>query len=198
MKILLLIIITYFSSSAFAQGYEYQYPKKVKDPQLEYQLPDKDSVNRTTPEVSMYYIRSGYSVGNIADEFSSFTPGGLGTRRYADEFYYGLDFSTHYGAEGRQAFMTSFQLGHHFLTLRHRIKPYIGVNFGYASLKDTENKNRPSGNGINLGLDFGFQVFKVGPFSTSTGFKFDHAILNNKEVSNLNFYDIYFMFGFGF
>lgn len=195
-----LIILFLFPFSALAQEYEYQYnPKKEKkDPQLEYQLPNANEVNRTTPEVAMYYIRSGYSVGNINSEYSSFTPGGLGTRRYADEFYYGVDFSTHYGAEGMQAYMTSFQLGHHFLTLRHRIKPYIGFNFGYASLRDVDDKNRPSGNGVNLGLDFGFQVFKVGPFSTSTGLKFDHAIINNKDAANLNFYDLYFMFGFGF
>lgn len=198
MKIIFFIGALFLSISVHAQDYEYQSPRNKKDPQLEYTLPDRDSINRTTPEVSMYYLKSGFSVGSVNGENSEFTPGALGTRRYADEFYYGAELSTHYGAEKMQTSMVNIQFGHHFLTWRHRIKPYIGGSFGYAKLADTTDLKRPGGSGVALGLDLGFQLWKIGPFSVNSGLNMYQIMYNNKDAKNSSFQDIYFMFAFGF
>lgn len=195
----LIFLITFFSLPVLAQDYDYQYPRKEKkDPQLEYTLPDRNNVNRTTPEVSMYYLKSGYSVGSVLGENSQFTLGGLGTRRYADEFWYGAELSTHYGAEKMQTTLINVHFGHHFLTWRHRIKPYIGGSFGYAKLSDSSDLNRPEASGVALGLDLGFQMWKIGPFSLNSGVNIYQIMYGKKEVPNSSFQDIYFMFAFGF
>lgn len=202
MKSIICLLIILISAPVFAQsGYypEYQVdPNNKKDKQLEYTLPDRDSINRTTPEVSMYYLKSGFSVGTVNGENSQFNLGALGTRRYADEFYYGAEISTHFGAEQMQTTMMNINFGHHFLTWRHRIKPYIGGSFGYAKLADSSSLNRPGGSGVSMGLDLGFQVWKLGPFSINSGLNIYHIVYGNKETTSSDFHDMYLMFGFGF
>src|SRR5690606_12750990 len=95
------------------------------DKQLDFQVTPFDKNFNQTPERAKYYYRSGYSVGNIGGEKGNFTLSSIGTRRYADEFYYGLDYTSRYGLEGLQSNSFSMTMGHHFLTLKHRVKPYI-------------------------------------------------------------------------
>lgn len=198
MKQFLLLLTFLLPFSAFGQYYEeYQYDKTKKDPQLEYSVKPEE-VNRTTPESSFVYLKSGFSVGTVNEVNSQFTPAAIGTRRYADEFYYGAELSTHFGAEKMQTTIMNVQFGHHFLTWRHRVKPYIGGSFGYATLKDSDNKKRPEGSGIALGLDLGFQIYKVGPFTVNTGLNLHQIKYNKPETPNSNFQDIYFMFGVAF
>lgn len=200
MKTLIIFLVSLVSLTAFAETDDYGRPikKNSKDPQLEYSLPDKDSVNRQTPESSMYYIKSGFSVGSAYDLSSQFTLGGLGTRRYADEFYYGAEISTHYGAEQSNTLITNITFGHHFLTWRHRIKPYIGGNFGYAKLSDGSPMGRPGASGINMGIDIGFTIWTMGSFSINTGLNVQHVMYGNKAVPTSNFQDLYMMLGIGF
>ena len=198
MKILSLLLC-FISINAFAQQYqEYQYDNKPKkDAQLDYTT-ESPEVNRTTPESTLLYLKSGFSVGTVNGLNSQFTPAALGTRRYADEFYYGAEYSTHFGAEKMKTSLVNVQFGHHFLTWRHRVKPYIGGSFGYATQSDTSDKKRPSGSGIGLGLDLGFQIYKIGPFTMNTGINLHQIKYNKPETQNSNFQDIYFMFGVAF
>lgn len=197
MKYLTLLCLL-FSHIAYAQYDEYQYPRNnKKDPQLEYTL-QPEEVNRTTPETTMAYIKSGFSVGSVGGENSQFTPAALGTRRYADEFYYGAELSTHSGNDKYKTTLMMVQFGHHFLTWRHRVKPYIGGMFGYATLKDGSDKDRGEGSGVAMGLDLGFQIYKVGPFVVNTGLNIYSMNYNKPETKNSNFQDIYLLFGVNF
>jgi hypothetical protein len=200
MKTLLIILISILCLPAFAETDDYGRPinSNKKDPQLEYSLPDKDSVNRQTPESVMYYLKSGFSVGTAYDQSSQFTLGALGTRRYADEFYYGAEISTHFGAEQSNTFMTNIVFGHHFLTWRHRIKPYIGGSFGYAKLSDTSSLNRDGASGVAMGVDVGFTIWNMGAFSINSGLNIQHIMYGNKTVPASNFQDLYMMLSIGF
>ena len=152
----------------------------------------------TTPETPYYYLRGGTSVGNLGEKQSSFVLGALGTRRYADEFFYGTEFSTHYGAEEYQTTLININMGYHFLVWKHRIKPYVAVNFGYGFIKDTTELSRPEGSGVNMGLDFGFDLFSLGLVKTFTGIKYDHLITNRQELKSSSFLDLYFGIGIRF
>lgn len=201
MKHIIIFLSLVVSSTVFAQTDDWGRPIKnsdKKDPQLEYTLPDKDKVNRQTPESVMYYIKSGFSVGSAYDQNSQFTLGALGTRRYADEFYYGAELSTHFGAEKSNTLMTNITFGHHFLTWRHRIKPYIGGSFGYAKLSDTSDVGREEASGIAMGVDLGFTIWNMGIFSINSGLHIQHIMYGNKTVPNSNFQDLYMMFTVGF
>jgi hypothetical protein len=202
MKTLIILLMSFVSFTALAQTDDYGRPLKNsggKDPQLEYTLPDKDNVNRRTPETAMYYLKTGFSVGSAYEQNSQFTLGGLGTRRYADEFYYGAELSTHYGAEQSNTLMTNITFGHHFLTWRHRIKPYIGGSFGYAKVSDSSSGlNRGAASGIAMGVDVGFTIWTMGAFSINSGLNIHHIMYGNKEVPNSNFQDLYMMLSVGF
>lgn len=197
MKLILLIITSILSFPAFAQYYQqYKFDStdnKKKEEQSEpYQPP------RTTPETVYYYLKSGYSVGAINDEASSYSFGAIGTRRYSDEFYYGTDFSSHFGNKKMRTTLIDVTFGYHLLTTNNRIKPYIGASFGYASQSDSSDKKRPEGNGIAVGLDIGFTIYQKGPFMVNSGFNYHSISYNKKETGNSNFQDIYMMFAVAF
>ncbi len=190
MKIAYLIITLLFPLSLMAQS-------KNTDKELDFQVTPFKNFNQT-PESARYYYRTGYSIGSIGNEKGNFNLSSLGTRRYADEFYYGIDYSYRYGLEGLSANTFSFAMGHHFLTLRHRIKPYIGGAFGYTSVTDKSELGRPKSNGINLGLDVGFEIWGFSFLSINQGIRLDYNFLNEKTYDTMNFQELYMMLNFRF
>ncbi len=190
------LFMFFISINCFANYDRYEYTDKKKDPQLEYTL-ESPEVNRTTPESSFYYLKSGFSVGSVNGEPDDFTFGALGTRRYADEFYYGFEYSTHTNSSKLKTSMFNVQFGHHFLTWRHSVKPYIGGSFGYSTLEG-KGSNEYDAAGVAMGLDLGFQIYKSGPFRVNTGVNIHNVNFNKKEIKDSNFRDMYIMFGVGF
>ena len=193
----IILVLSILKPLAVSAQYEDDYSfSKKKDIQLEEQK-EEVKVNRTTPETSFGYLKSGFSVGTLMGENQQFVPAALGSRQYADEFYYGAEVSTHTADEIRTT-LTKVQFGHHFLTWRHRIKPYVGGMFGYASVKDSSDQKRISSNGVTYGLDLGFSIVRSGPFSVNTGMTIQKVSHSKKDVEDSNFKDIYLMFGVNF
>jgi len=193
----IVVLLSFLKPLVVSAQYDEDYSfSKKKDIQLEDKKEDVQ-VNRTTPETSFGYIKSGFSVGSLLGENQQFVPAALGTRQYADEFYYGAEISTHTADEIRTT-LTKVQFGHHFLTWRHRVKPYVGGMFGYANVKDTSDQKRISTNGISYGLDLGFSIVRSGPFAVNTGITFQKVSHSKKDIQDSSFQDIYLMFGVNF
>ena len=191
MKHIFLIIVLLFTCQSFAQSKD--------DKQLDFQVDPFDRTRSHTPEYAKYYFRTGYSVGGVGAEKGNFVLGAVGVRRYADEFYYGLEYASRYGLDGLKINALTLNTGHHFLTLRHRIKPYVGGYFGYTTLSDSsETLQRPSANGVNVGLDVGFEIWSLGFLSINQGLRLDYSFLNKKEYNSVNFQELYLMVNFRF
>lgn len=160
-----------------------------------YNQPQETKKQLTTPELSFFYYRTGYSVGKVGDYQDSFKTNSIGHRRYADEFFYGFELTSHFADKIKnQSYNVS--MGYHLLTLRHKIKPYGAVYFGMADVDD--KKGRGDGKGINLGLEVGARVWKHGIFSSDVGIRYDKGSLNNNAVSSYNHLDMFILFGFLF
>lgn len=195
-KLILSSLLMLPAFSAFALE-EYQYPRtKNADPQLEYNLgQEKPEVNRTTPESSMFYLKTGYSVGTIGSTANSLVPTALGNRRFADDTYYGLEISSHYKSQQR-LIMANFQIGHQFVW-RHRVKPYLGLMAGYARFND-KNAQALKGSGIGVGAEAGLELFKFSAFAVNAGYQFNYAFINNEQVKNIRLQTLYLMLGLKF
>lgn len=190
----LLFLTLLFPSLVFAKTtYE------NKDKQLEFSIGEEAPVRPNyTPEFGLYYYRTGFSVGSIGNEKGSFSLSAVGTRRYADDFYYGIEYATHYGLEGLQSSTFSGNMGLHLITLRHRIKPYFGGGFGYTSIVDKKSLGRPNANGISLNGEVGLEIFRFGFFSVFQGFKFHYNFLDKDVYGNSSFQELYLQFNLRF
>ena len=193
MKKLIYCLFFLLPSMSLAQsGYE------NKDKQLEFSLEEKPAPRNYTPEFALYYFRTGYSVGSIGKEKGNFTLGAIGTRRYADDFFYGLEYASHFGLDGLQSYTLGANMGIHLFTLRHRIKPYFGGGFGYTSITDKGDQGRPSANGISLNGEIGLEVWSSKFFTINQGLKMFYTFLNKEEYGSSSFQELYLQLNFRF
>lgn len=203
MKILLGLFIIFVSPFVFGQedsGYSI-----IVAPRKEIQT--APGVPKETPEVvtkptnkipedSMVFTRISETVGRFPNPTIT-TQRGFGYFRYADQFFYGLEYN-YYEADELKNSMTQVSIGYRVLW-RNRFLPYGIFSFGPSNYSDNSSGSPlGKGKGIATSLDIGVDTFKIYRFKGSIGIKHTQSSFNSNLIPSANFSDLYFMLGFVF
>lgn len=184
MKKLMLLAITFVSVQSFAQKIE--MPPVYEDP--------RELVTRSVPEDSMLYFKLGQTVGRENGNPVDYNLGSFGYLRYAENFIYGLEYSSYYTSrESTRVTNLQVVVGHRVIWNK-RFLPYGIIQFGPSKFKK-EEPTSVTGSGIATTFDTGFDTFRYKKLKVSIGVRHTISGFNKPELSGANFTDLYVMTG---
>jgi len=184
MKLLITYFILTFSTFSFAQD-------KKESLNIKEDNTAEAPIVRITPEDSFLYLRVGYTSARFPDS-QAVTMNGIGYLRTAEEFLYGIDYTTYY--EGTVRNTNTFQLVMGYRVIwNKRFLPYAKFQFGQASLSDsTLNQNY---GGVSVTEDIGTDLIMIWKIKFSTGIRNVQMMYNTNLMPNASFTDFYFTSG---
>lgn len=148
-----------------------------------------------TPEWSYFYLLSGTPLISYNNDKFFGNSFGLGHRRFAKNFLYGLEYNSTKKKDILDMNDISLQLGYQF-TWKHRFKPFISFGLGTTKIKDLERKL--SAQGYKNSIELGFDIKRKLPFHFFTGMRYNLYNFDNKAIDEVTSQEFYFTIGFEF
>lgn len=217
-KVILLILINFltinfsYSQELLDEGVEsIEYlPKKTSEQTKKYsknvlEEPAVDDVNyfskkeESVLEWAVTFVRFGQSLSTDSLGVNSTnTMGSFGYRRIANNFIYGLEYSSHYTNKNIRSVDVDFNLGFR-PNIKYKVVPYLIGGFGHTIVTDNSGDGKDSGKGINYFIDLGIELFKLDVLSakmiTTSGVKLTHQKVTGGSLNSMDFLDLYWGIG---